>query len=222
MAAAAAAAAAAPPLFPTPLKASAPASLSIPAPASTCRFAASPDYLTPSARRVSASPLSPAPWTRRLAPSPASPSPAVSKNPGRESASRSWVLDKAARAGVAPPSPVQTTSGSKIPGRASLSNSWVRDKVAGTTPPDTPASSDCSKRSFTPSPSENCTGKEQRYESPSTTPIPSSDSDSEDSDYDSESEFYNKPAFVVKAPPAHRLPMPCFLTVEMFEFWVRI
>ncbi|CAL4916065.1 unnamed protein product [Urochloa decumbens] len=155
---AAAAATAAPPMFPTPLKANAPASLSIPAPASTCHFAASPDSLAPSARHVSASPLS---LRRGPAASPASPSPAVSKNPGRESASESWVLDKAARAGLAPPSPVQTTSGSKIPGPASLSNSWVRDKIAGTTPPDTPASSECSNRSFTPSPSENCTGKEQ-------------------------------------------------------------
>ncbi|RLN40998.1 vegetative cell wall protein gp1-like [Panicum miliaceum] len=140
------AAAAAPPLLPTPT--------------SIRRFA---PLLAPAIRSHAASPAYRAPWTRRYAPSPASPAPSASKNPGRASASESWVRDKQVRAGLAPASSTETRSGSKIPGRASLRNSWVQDKLGGTTPSATPANSGRGKRSLTPSSTENCTGKEQRY-----------------------------------------------------------
>ncbi|RLN19447.1 vegetative cell wall protein gp1-like [Panicum miliaceum] len=178
------AAAAAPPLLPTP--------------PSIRRFA---PLLAPSIRSHAASPAYRAPWTRRHAPSPASPAPSTYKDPGRASASESWVRDKQVRAGLAPTS---STGGSKIPGRASLRNSWVQDKLAGTTP------------SATPSSTENCTGKDQRYDSP--TPTPSSDS--EESDCDSECEYYAGPAFL-NAPPPSALPIPIpslFVSLEEFEF----
>ncbi|KAG2549899.1 hypothetical protein PVAP13_9KG272826, partial [Panicum virgatum] len=176
MAPSATAAAAAPPLLPTPT------------PSSIRCFA---PLLAPSINRHAASPAFRASWTRRHTPSPASPAP---KNPGRASASESWVRDKQVRAGLAPNPSTEARNGSKIPCRASLSSSWMQDKLASTTP------------SATPSSTENCTGKKQRYDFPT----PTSSSDNEESDCDSECEYYAGPAFL-NALPASALPIPTLL-----------
>jgi hypothetical protein len=180
-AASVAAAAAAPPLFPNSPTAASPALLPTPT---------SPS-LVPSIHRFAPSP---APWIRRAAAAPA----------GRASASESWVRDKVARAGLAPP--MESSTGSKVSGRASLSTSWVRDKLVGTKPSYTPppATRSCAKRILTPSSSPDWNGKKQRYDSPAPTPA----SDSEDSGSDSELEYYAGPAFLNAAPHPSAIPKP--------------